>query len=48
VRYQDPWFSVRAIITSALGANVFKQAKSSTRSCAEVRRAARRLGPLWA
>ncbi|GAA3688064.1 hypothetical protein GCM10022224_061700 [Nonomuraea antimicrobica] len=48
IRYQNRWTAVRAIISTALGANVTSQAKSSTRSYAEVRQAARRLGALWA
>jgi 2-polyprenyl-6-methoxyphenol hydroxylase-like FAD-dependent oxidoreductase len=48
VRYQNPWMFVRMIIASAFGVNIASQAKSSTRSYAQVRRAARRLGPLWA
>jgi kynurenine 3-monooxygenase len=48
VRYQNPWSSARVLIGTAFGANVFNQAKSSTRSYSEVRRVARRLGPLWA
>jgi 2-polyprenyl-6-methoxyphenol hydroxylase-like FAD-dependent oxidoreductase len=48
VRYQNPWMFVRMIIASAFGVNIASQAKSSTRSYAQVQRAARRLGPLWA
>jgi hypothetical protein len=48
VRYQSPWMFVRTIIASAFGVNIASQAKSSTRSYAQVQRAARRLGPLWA
>jgi kynurenine 3-monooxygenase len=48
IRYQNPWTVVRAFIGTALGVSVFNQAKSSTRSYSEVRRAARRLGPLSA
>jgi hypothetical protein len=39
---------VRMIIAAAFGVNIASQAKSSTCSYAQVRRAARRLGPLWA
>jgi 2-polyprenyl-6-methoxyphenol hydroxylase-like FAD-dependent oxidoreductase len=48
VRYQNPRMFARSLVAGAFGINVFKQAKSSTRSYSEVRRAARRLGPLWA
>jgi kynurenine 3-monooxygenase len=48
IRYQNPWIFVRTIIATAFGVDVASQAKSSTRSYAEVRRAALRLGPLWA
>jgi len=48
IRYQSAWMAVRMIVAAAFGVNVASQAKSSTRSYAEVRRAARRLGPLWA
>jgi 2-polyprenyl-6-methoxyphenol hydroxylase-like FAD-dependent oxidoreductase len=48
VRYQNPWMFVRIIIATAFGVNVASQSKSSTRSYAQVQRAARRLGPLWA
>jgi 2-polyprenyl-6-methoxyphenol hydroxylase-like FAD-dependent oxidoreductase len=48
VRYQNPRMLVRALVSGAFGINVFKQAKSSTRSYSDVRHAARRLGPIWA
>jgi kynurenine 3-monooxygenase len=48
IRYGNPWTSVRAIVSHTFGVNVFGQAKSSTKSYAQVQRAARRLGPLWA
>jgi 2-polyprenyl-6-methoxyphenol hydroxylase-like FAD-dependent oxidoreductase len=48
VRYQNPMTNVRLVVASLLRANVFAQAKSSTVSYSEVRRAARWLGPLWA
>ncbi len=48
IRYQNPWTVFRALIGTALGVSVVSKAKSSTRSYAEVRRAARRLGPLSA
>jgi 2-polyprenyl-6-methoxyphenol hydroxylase-like FAD-dependent oxidoreductase len=48
IRYQNRWAAVRAITATVFGAHVASQAKSSTRSYADVRRAARRLGPLWA
>ena len=48
VRYQNPWMFVRMIIAAAFGVNIASQAKSSTRSYAQVQRAARRLGPIWA
>ncbi|RYJ31937.1 kynurenine 3-monooxygenase [Streptomyces sp. L-9-10] len=48
VRYQSPWATARVAISQALGVNVIREAKSSTRSYADVRRSARRLGPLWA
>jgi len=38
----------RANLTMRLGINVIGQAKSSTRSWSQVRRDARRFGPLWA
>lgn len=46
--FQNIWSNLRTIVSSPLGANVVSQAKSSTRSYAQVQRAARRLGPLWA
>jgi 2-polyprenyl-6-methoxyphenol hydroxylase-like FAD-dependent oxidoreductase len=48
IRYESRWTGVRAVISHAFGVNVFGQAKSSTMSYAQVRHAARRLGPLWA
>jgi hypothetical protein len=36
-----------ANLTTSLGINVIGQAKSSTRSWSQVRRAAQRFGPLW-
>jgi 2-polyprenyl-6-methoxyphenol hydroxylase-like FAD-dependent oxidoreductase len=46
--FQDRRSYLRAVVMSAFGANVVRQAKSSTRSYAEVRSTARRLGPLGA
>jgi len=48
IRYQDRRMLVRGIIAAACGVNITSQTKSSTRSYADVRRAAGRLGPLWA
>ncbi|HEV3356372.1 MAG TPA: NAD(P)/FAD-dependent oxidoreductase [Pseudonocardiaceae bacterium] len=49
VRYQHTRTDVRMMIARAFGVNVMSQAKSSTRSYADVRRTARRrLAPLWA
>jgi kynurenine 3-monooxygenase len=48
IRYQHTRTDARMVIARALGANIFSQAKSSTRSYADVRRGAnRRLAPLW-
>jgi len=47
IRYQDPRMLVRSIIARAFGVNIASQAKSSTRSYADVRAAAARLRPLW-
>ncbi|MEZ5115131.1 MAG: NAD(P)/FAD-dependent oxidoreductase [Candidatus Nanopelagicales bacterium] len=48
IRYQDPMTAVRAGVATLVGQNIATRTKSSTRSYAEVARAARRLGPLWA
>jgi 2-polyprenyl-6-methoxyphenol hydroxylase-like FAD-dependent oxidoreductase len=48
VRYQNPRMLLRTFVSGAFGINLFKQAKSSTRSYSDVRHAARRLGPIWA
>jgi 2-polyprenyl-6-methoxyphenol hydroxylase-like FAD-dependent oxidoreductase len=48
VRYQDPRMMLRMVIARAFGVNIASQAKSSARSYSDVRRAARRLGPIWA
>jgi 2-polyprenyl-6-methoxyphenol hydroxylase-like FAD-dependent oxidoreductase len=48
VRYQSPWMMARVAISRVLGVNPMNDAKSSIRSYSEVRRSARRLGPLWA
>jgi len=48
VRYQDPRMMLRMVIARAFGVNIASEAKSSVRSYSDVRRAARRLGPIWA
>ena len=47
IRYQNPMTAVRAAVAALFGVNIAGQTKSSTRSYADVQRAARRLGPLW-
>lgn len=48
IRYQNPRSQARILIARSLGVNLMSQAKSSTRTYAEVRRTARRrLAPLW-
>jgi kynurenine 3-monooxygenase len=46
MRYQDPGTVARALAGAALGVNLARMTKSSNLSYADVRRAARRLGPL--
>jgi 2-polyprenyl-6-methoxyphenol hydroxylase-like FAD-dependent oxidoreductase len=48
IRYQNPVMVLRSLATAPFGVNITSQAKSSSRSYADVRRAARRLGPIWA
>ena len=48
VRFQSPGMMARVAISRVLGVNPMNDAKSSIRSYSEVRRSARRLGPLWA
>jgi 2-polyprenyl-6-methoxyphenol hydroxylase-like FAD-dependent oxidoreductase len=49
IRYQHPSTLARMVIGRVLGVNLMSQAKSSTRTYADVRRTARRrLAPLWA
>ncbi|WP_328609308.1 FAD-dependent monooxygenase [Amycolatopsis sp. NBC_00345] len=48
IRYQNPVTLLRSLVAAPFGVNITSQAKSSTRSYADVRRAARRLGPIWA
>jgi 2-polyprenyl-6-methoxyphenol hydroxylase-like FAD-dependent oxidoreductase len=48
IRYQDVRMVLRMAIARAFGVNIASLAKSSTRPYSDVRRAARRLGPIWA
>jgi 2-polyprenyl-6-methoxyphenol hydroxylase-like FAD-dependent oxidoreductase len=48
IRYQDLRMVARMVIARAVGVNIGSLAKSSTRPYSDVRRAARRLGPIWA
>ncbi|MCU1687459.1 MAG: symbB [Amycolatopsis sp.] len=48
VRYQDVRMILRMTLARAVGVDIGRLSKSSTRSYSDVRRAARRLGPIWA